>query len=122
MSIIGNSLLSNAIQAGKAKPSHDGLHPKSGRRRLELVGTIKSPGQTQSSMSWSSDGMYLATSTGEKVSVWRLPAKELKHFNKNIDARCTMSEGGKTGRKVEELGPLYRSQVDYLFGERQRNI
>ncbi len=67
--------------------------------------------------------MYLATSTGEKVFVWRVPAKDLKHF-KNIDARFTMSEGDKTKkvRKIEGLAPLSRLQVDSLFGERQRII
>ena len=123
MSIDGNRLLSNAVQERKAKSFHDGLRPESGRRRLELVGTIECPGQTRSSMSWSSDGRYLATSTGETVSVWRLPEKDLNHANKNLDARFTMSEEEETkkvGRNVEGLWLLDRLQVDCVVWERQR--
>ncbi len=80
MAYTGNRLLSNSNQ----------LRPESGN--LELVGTIKSPGQTRYSMSWSSDGRYLATSTDESVSVWRLPRKDLHKAHKNFDARSTMSE------------------------------
>ena len=107
LSITGNRLLSNAIQAGKAKPIHDGLRLEGGRRRLELVATIESPGQTRSSMSWSSDGRYLATSTGESVSVWRLPEKDLIRANKNIEARITTYE--EETKKVEGtwLRPLH---------------
>ena len=96
MSITEDRHLSNAIQAAKFKPIHDGLRSKGGHRPLEMVGTIESPGQTRSSMSWSSDGRYLATSTSESVSVWRLPEKDLNHANKNIDARFTMSEEVET--------------------------
>ena len=69
-------------------------------------------------MSWSSDGRYLATSNGENVSVWRLPAKDLKHSNKNMDARVTMPEDEETkevGKSVERVGYLYRLQVEWLF-------
>ena len=69
--------------------------PVRGARHIELVGTIKSPGQTRYSMSWSSDGRYLATSTGEDVSVWRLPGRDLHYANK-IAARSTMSEDEET--------------------------
>ncbi len=96
MSVTGSRFLSNANQACKANPFHDGLHPLSrGTTRLELVGTIDSPGQIRSSMSWSSDGRYLATSTGEDVSVWRLPVRDLHYANK-IAARSTMSEDEET--------------------------
>jgi hypothetical protein len=74
-------------------------------------------------MSWSSDGRYLATSTGETVSVWRLPEKDLNHANKNLDARFTMSEEEETkkvGRNVEGLWLLDRLQVDCVVWERQR--
>ena len=70
-------------------------------------------------MSWSSDGRYLATSTSESVSVWRLPEKDLNHANKNIDARFTMSEEEETKmvrRSVEGVGPLIRLLVDCLLG------
>jgi hypothetical protein len=83
MSITGSRLLRNANQACEANPFHNGLHPQSGvTPRLELAGKIESPGQTRSSMSWSSDGRYLATSTGEDVSVWRLPGRGLHYTNK----------------------------------------
>ena len=96
MSITGSRFLSNANQACKANPFHEGHHPQSrGTPRLELVGTIESPGQTRSSMSWSSDGRYLATSTGKNVSVWRLPGWGLHYANK-IAARSAISEDKKT--------------------------
>ena len=96
MSITGGRFLSNANQACKANPFHEGHHPQSrGTPRLELVGTIESPGQIRSSMSWSSDGRYLATSTGEDVSVWRLPGRDL-HYTDKIAARSAMSEDEET--------------------------
>ena len=103
MPFSGNRLLSNSNQAGKANPFQYGLRQESGN--LELVGTIKSPGQTRHSMSWSSDDRYLATSTGESVSVWKLPRKDLHQVYKNIDARSTKSEDeepakvGRTSRR-----------------------
>ncbi len=93
-------------------PVHGGLRPEDGGPRLELVGTIESPGQKRSSMSWSSDGRYLATSTVEHVSVWRLPEKDLKHANLNIDARCTTyeeEEQNKVKTNVEGLVHLLQT-------------
>ena len=110
MAFTGNRLLSNSNQAGKANPFQDGLRQEGGGpSNLELVGTIKSPGQTRYSMSWSSDGRYLATSTGESVSVWRIPRKDLHQAYKNIDARSTMCEDeepAKVGRNVKALVSL----------------
>ena len=70
-------------------------------------------------MSWSSDGRYLATSNGENVSVWRLPAKDLKHSNKNMDARVTMPEEEETkkvGRSVEGVGIFIDCRSNGFFG------
>ena len=84
--------------------------PGNGGPRLELVGTIEAPGQKRSSMSWSSDGRFLATSTSEHVSVWRLPAKDLNHANMNIDASLTTSEEVET-KKVERIVEDLMSQA-----------
>jgi hypothetical protein len=56
-----------SLRAMKVQSSH-----------IKLVGTIQCPGQTQSSMSWSPEGSFLATSTGQNVSVWRLPGLRTK--------------------------------------------
>ena len=103
ISSAGNRVLSNAMQAANAKPFPvpNGTIPENGKTSgLELVGTILAcPGQTHT-MSWSPDGRYLATSIGEKVSLWLLPEKSpvgdqpnhQRHANKDIDVRSTVSE------------------------------
>ena len=99
----GNRLLSDANQGAKATPLHGRPRPENeGSSRLELVGTIDSPGQTRTSMSWSSDGKYLATSTGKNVSVWRLPGKKLYPAHKNSDARSTKAKKEVTPKVSKE--------------------
>ena len=103
MSVTGNIIVSNAIQAEKIIQLRS---PEKKGPRLEIVGIIESPGQDRSSMSWSSDGRYLATCTEEHVSVWRLPAKDLNHANMNIDASFTTfdeEEPKEVGMNVEKI-------------------
>ena len=107
MSVAGNIIVSNAIQAEKIIQLRS---PEEKGPRLGIVGIIKSPGQDRSSMSWSSDGRFLATSTSEHVSVWRLPAKDLNHANMNIDASLTTSEEVET-KKVERIVEDLMSQA-----------
>ena len=110
ISSTGNRVLSNATQAFQVP---NGTIAESGvTSRLELVGTIIAcPGQTHT-MSWSPDGRYLATSIGEKVSLWQLPEKSpmgdqpnhQRHANKDIDVRLTVSEDKKNVIKVRQKG------------------
>ena len=107
MSFTGKCFLSKSNQAGKAYLFKNGLRPENGGpSNIEFVGTIESLGQTRYSMSWSSDGRHLATSTGENVSVWRLPGKDLQQAIKNIDAE--QAKVGRYYRYVEAIGPLKR--------------
>ena len=97
--------------------------PGNGGPRLELVGTIEAPGQKRSSMSWSSDGRFLATSTSEHVSVWRLPAKDLNHANMNIDASLTTSEEVETKKvEIDRRGFYVSSCMLYALKERYRKL
>ncbi len=61
MPTAGHCLARSAIPAGKANRFHDGHRLISKIPcRLELVGTIECPGQTDKSISWSRDGCYVA--------------------------------------------------------------
>eukprot|EP00291_Cryptomonas_curvata_P010066 CAMPEP_0172194132 /NCGR_PEP_ID=MMETSP1050-20130122/25386_1 /TAXON_ID=233186 /ORGANISM="Cryptomonas curvata, Strain CCAP979/52" /LENGTH=161 /DNA_ID=CAMNT_0012869857 /DNA_START=45 /DNA_END=527 /DNA_ORIENTATION=+ len=69
---------------------------------LELVGTIDARRQTRSSMSWSTHDKYLAMSTGDNVSVWRLPGRsQLKRGRRNnYDDTLSMPEDDNMTKAV----------------------
>jgi hypothetical protein len=113
---MGNCIHGNVLQLRKISPldlvslqskdpSLQSQHPRENQRssRLRLVGTIPCSGKMAENISWSPNGRYLAVTSGQNVSIWRLPVLRSEKSNSSRSAKSETSE-----KRTGEVCAIYR--------------